>query len=317
MKKKMMKFTIKLLISLAFLALVVFKTNWPDFFAHVSKVSIFSILIYLALLVLSMVVSAYKWHILANFKGFKHSVMTYFKLYLAGTFINNFMPSFVAGDAFKAYEIAKDSKRYSEAASTVMMDRITGLIGAMFLAIFFSIINLRFTLANPFLIIINILMFLSLGSDVLIANLKKWRWLREWVKRILPAKVSCFLADLYSYSDNKSVIQKSVLWGMIFNFLGVALLNLVLFWSLGISVNILGYLSVIFIISIISALPITVNNIGLKEWAYITFFGLLGVSSGAATAVAVLSRFLQMLVSFTAFPVYLKSRGERLLIKND
>jgi len=185
------------------------------------------------------------------------------------------------------------------------------------MAIFFSVLNFRFIMENQMLILINVLMILSLGSDILIACLKKWIRLRNWLRGILPIKITRFLADLYSYSDNKKVIRQSVLWGMVFNLLGVAILNYILFYSLGISVDFLGYLSVIFIISIVSALPITVNNIGLKEWAYITFFGLLGVNSGAATAVAVLSRFLQMLVSFAAFPIYLKSRGERLLIEND
>jgi hypothetical protein len=71
-------------------------------------------------------------------------------------------------------------------------------------------------------------------------------------------------------------------------------------------------MSVIFLISIISALPISINNIGLKEWAYITFFGIFGLSSGAVIAVSIISRFIQMAVSFTAMPIYLKSKKDSL-----
>jgi glycosyltransferase 2 family protein len=308
MKKKIIKFTLKFAISLLFIVLVIFKTDWGDFLYYVKKISFLSVLGYLAVLLLGMLISARKWQILAFFKGFDYPVQNFFKLYLAGTFINNFMPSFIAGDAYKAYEIAKETGRYSEAGSTVMMDRITGLIGAMILAVVFSILNLRFVINSSLLISLNILILLSLGFDIIIAKLKKWEWVRNWVKRILPKKVTRFIVDIYSYSDNRPLIRQSIILGIMFNIVGVAILNYILFLSLGVKIGILNYLSVVFVISIISALPITVNNIGLKEWSYITFFGLFGVSSGAAIAAAVVSRFLQMLVSFAALPVYLKSR---------
>lgn len=218
------------------------------------------------------------------------------------------MPSFVAGDAYKTYEIAKPENRYMEASSTVIMDRITGLIGAMILALVFSAINYKVLFENDILIFIDALIILSLCTDVAIAGLKKIPTLRRFVMRILPEKAVVFLQQIYNYSNNTAIIKKAVLWGMAFSVIGVAILNYILFWGLGIEVSFLDYMSVIFIISIISAMPVTVNNIGLKEWAYITFFGLFGVSSGAVVAISVISRFLQMIVSFTALPAYLRSR---------
>ena len=91
-------------------------------------------------------------------------------------------------------------------------------------------------------------------------------------------------------------------YAAVFNFVGVGVANYLLFQALGISISFPAFLSAIFLISIISSIPISINNIGLKEWAYYTFFGILGVNASAAVAVALTGRILQMLVSFLAFP---------------
>ena len=306
--KKIVKTILKIAVSLFFVVLVVYKTNWPEVLYYLKKIQLWQIFIYIMVYAISIAISSYKWKMLAEFKGIKNHFNTYFKLYLTGTFINNFMPSFVAGDAYKAYEIAGPEKKYMQASSTVIMDRITGLIGAMVLALVFSALNYKVLLQNDLLIFIDALIVLSLCTDVAIAGLKKIPALRSFVMRILPEKAVVFMQQIYNYSNNTAIIKKAVLWGMAFSVIGVAFLNYILFWGLGVKVDFLDYMSVIFLISIVSALPVTVNNIGLKEWAYITFFGIFGVSSGAVVAISVISRFLQMAVSFVALPAYLKSR---------
>lgn len=308
MKKRALKFIIKLAVSLIFVYWVVMKTDWPEFLFYLKKIETWQIGLYLVFLILGMVICSYRWKILAEFKGIKLPLWEYFKLYLTGTFINNFMPSFVAGDAYKAYEIAGEEKKYAEAASSVLMDRITGLLGAMILALFFNLINIETVLENNWLIAANAGIILSLFMDVIIAKLRGIKFLRDFVFKVMPQKITEFLTELYSYNNKTGVISRAVFISILFSFVGLAFLNYILFWGLGVEIGILNYLSVIFIISIVSALPISINNIGLKEWAYITFFGLFGVSSGAAVAASIISRFLQMLVSFFALPIYIKSK---------
>ncbi|HPN96139.1 MAG TPA: lysylphosphatidylglycerol synthase transmembrane domain-containing protein [Candidatus Moranbacteria bacterium] len=306
--KKYLKIFLKILVSLFFLWLVVYKTDWPEVMFYLKKIEIWQIILYVVVLLLGILISAYKWKKLAEFKEINSSLWDFFKLYLVGTFINNFMPSFIAGDAFKAYAIAGKEKKYNEAVSTVMMDRITGLIGIMILSLMCSILNFKMVLGNGILITINILIILSLFADIIIAELKKITFLKNWVSRVMPKRVIDFLRELYSYNNNSEIIKKTIFLSLVFSLVGVAFLNYILFWGLGIEIGFLDYLSVIFIISIISSLPISINNIGLKEWAYITFFGLFGVTSGAVVAVSVISRFLQMAVSFFALPAYLKAK---------
>jgi glycosyltransferase 2 family protein len=311
MQKKILKFTIKLAVSLVFIYLVVIKTNWPEVLFYLKKITWWQVVLYVFFLLGGMAICARRWMILAEFKGIRLPFKDFFKYYLTGTFINNFMPSFIAGDVYKSYAIAGEEKKYSEAASSVMMDRITGLIGLMMLSLIFSLFNFKVVLANDILIIINVLIIISLCSDFIIARIKKIPVLRRWVEKTFPEKAIKFLHDVYSYSDNYKIIWQSIKLSFWFSLIGIAILNYILFWGLGVEINIWNYLSVIFLISIVSALPVSINNIGLKEWAYITFFGFFGITSGAVVAVSVISRFLQMLVSFAALPIYLKKKDDK------
>jgi uncharacterized protein (TIRG00374 family) len=277
---------------------------WND----VRKVEWWQVIIYVIILIAGIAISSYKWKLLADYKNFRLSHFDYFKYYLTGTFINNFMPSFIGGDTYKAYQVGREDRRFTEAASTVMIDRITGLAGAMLLALFFSILNIKNVLRNNVLIIVNVIVLLSLVLDIIIAKIKKSEFWEKLIKKFLPEKVFCLIKEIYSYGDDRIIIKKSILLAMAFNIVGVALVNYVLFWSLGIRINILDYLSVIFLTSIVASVPISINNIGIKEWSYITFFGALGIASAPVITVSILSRILQMIVSFFALPIYLKGK---------
>jgi uncharacterized protein (TIRG00374 family) len=305
MFKKYLKLFLKLVVSGFFLFWVIYKVDWISVLRDVERIKWPYLIIYVIAVLVGMAICAHKWRILASFKKIELSFNDYFKFYLAGTFINNFMPSFIGGDTFKAYETGKPQGKYIEAASSVMMDRITGLFAATLLAIVFSLLNLKTVLANPALAIVNLAVILSFSLDILIMLIRRKKFWSRF-KRFFPDKFVDFMIDLGTYSGEHSVMKKAILWGIAFDFIGIALANYILFAALGLHIGLVNYLSVIFLISIIASVPISVNNIGIKEWAYITFFGAFGLPISAVVTVAIISRFIQMFLSFFAMPVYLR-----------
>ncbi len=305
--KKLIKFLIKLTISIGFLAWIILKTNWQEVWFHLREVEIWKLFLYVIVILLGIVISAYKWQVIAAFKNIHFPLRYFFKFYLIGAFLNNFMPSFIGGDTFKAYQIGKHDKRYVEAASTVMMDRITGFVGASILVFLFSLLNIKTVFQNKILLVMNALIIASFVFDVFIAKIKSLPFF-ERIRAYLPEKIVHLIDELGHYNKS-STMNKAVVISVVFGMVGVALANYILFWAVGIKIGALNYLSVIFLISIISALPISINNIGLKEWAYITFFGLFGVSASLVVTAALLSRFIQMVISFFALPAYLRSKN--------
>jgi glycosyltransferase 2 family protein len=307
MKKKILKFSVKVIVSLGFLFWVVYKVDWGQFFQEIEKIGLLEVSAYLLVVIIGITVSSYKWKVLADFKGIHRPLSDYVKLYLTGTFINNFMPSFIGGDTYKSYELGKEDRKFVESASTVMMDRITGLFGATILALVFSLVNVSRVLESKALIIVNVILLLSLFFDIFAAKIKHFSIFHGLVKMI-PEKILKFIRELDTYNHNSRVLTKAIIWAFVFDFIGIALANYILFYALGIKIGVVDYLSVIFLISVISSVPVSVNNIGIKEWAYITFFGVFGLGATSVTTVAIVSRFLQMFLSFFAMPIYLRSR---------
>lgn len=307
MFKKHLKRILKILVSLAFLFWVIFKVDWFGVLKDLETIKWEYLFLYVAAILGGMLICSYKWKVLANYKKIDLTLGDFFKYYLTGTFINNFMPSFIGGDTFKAYETGKGQGRYIEAASAVVMDRIVGVFSATILALLFTLINISSVLHDRTLVIVNIIVLISFMIDITIMVARHWKFWGRF-KKYLPEKLSAFMIDMGTYSADKNLFKKVILLAFAFYFVGIAIANYILFAALGIRINIVDYLSVIFLISIISSVPVSINNIGIKEWAYITFFGAFGVSAGAAVTVAIISRLVQMLLSFFALPVYLQSR---------
>lgn len=314
MNRKHLKFLLKLFISAGFVFWIIFKVNWADVFSLIKAVELKYVIIYFIILIAGIAISAYKWQLLAKFKDINLPFGDFFKFYLAGTFVNNFMPSFIGGDTFRAYQSGKVGRKYSQAASSVVIDRLTGLFGAMILTIFFSLLNIRMIESRDILVSLDMLVLIMIVIVFVVfmsRNLKIWKKIfhpGSIIGKYAPKKILDFLGELAHYHSDSRILLKSILLSFVFGMVGLAMTNYVLFWALGAKVAMLDYLSVIFLISIVSSIPVSVNNIGIKEWAYITFFGFFGIGSATVIAVAILSRFLQMILSFAALPVYLKSK---------
>jgi len=306
-QKRIAQFVLKLAASAVLVYLLILKIDWAEVLFYLKRISVWQIVLYVAVLLVGMVISSFKWQMLAKFKGLDISVQQCFQLYLTGTFINNFLPSFIGGDTYRAYQIGKKDKRFAAAAASVVMDRLTGLLGAMLLSVFFAALNWQVIFEHKVLLSIASLILLCLFGVLslgLIMKLPFWKHLAKFI----PKKVLEFLVALHEYYAHKKIFLGAMTLSVVFGLVGLAVLNFVIFWALGIQVGLLNYLSVIFLISIVSAVPISVGNIGVQEWAYVTFFGFFGVSSSAVIAVSIIIRILQMIVSFTALPLYLKNR---------
>jgi hypothetical protein len=303
-KEKFLKFILKLLVSAFFIGLLIIKVNWQESWQYLQKIEVWQIGVYLAVIFLSLFISAKKWQELCLFKGLHDSFLNFFKLFLTGSFINNFVPSTIGGDIFRAYQIGKKEKRYSEATVTVVMDRFTGLLALMIMSPIFFLLNFSRVSGIYLIGLSNIIILGSLLLLLIFWKTRKTVWARKLLEH-LPIKITNFLRELSAFGSDWKVFGRAMIYSFLFNLIGVGLANLILFWSLGININLLDYFSVIFLISIVASIP---AGVGLKEWAYIAYFAPLGISIPGAVIVAILNRFLHGLVNLVALPIYLKSK---------
>jgi uncharacterized protein (TIRG00374 family) len=307
---KKSSFTLKLLISLAFILWLVYKVKWQGVWDTMHHVDGRYVAGYIILVLFGMLISAKKWQVIARFKGFQRSVFGCFRAYLTGTFINNFLPGFIGGDMYRTYWLGKQREGYTLAVSTIVFDRLSGLFAAALLAISFSFMRFDAVIASSVWTFCFVLLTIAIIGIIFWGTI--WKNVSDMVLVqhivcVLPQKIQTFLYEVRDYF-RKDIFLPSIGLSLVFNMLGVGIANLVLFQAFGQTIPVIDFFAVIFLISIISSIPISVNNIGIKEWAYFTFFTLISVNPEVAITVAIVSRFIQMLLSFFALPDFLRRK---------
>jgi uncharacterized protein (TIRG00374 family) len=299
------RWQVKVVVSLLFVGWLIFKVQWGQVWIEVQKLQSAYLVAYIALILIGVLVSAKKWSFIARAQGFDLSVRKSFSAYLTGMFLNNFFPSTIGGDTYRSLWLAEDTGRGKAGAFlTVFLDRLTGLVAALVLALAFSLPQLP-VLRQSYVWLSTVSLLGFVFAFGIALRFFGARFLMRHRHRfdIAPLKpVATVIRSMFAESFSQRVFIGATGYALLFNFFGVGVSNYILFQALGISISFLSFASAIFLISIISSIPVSINNIGIKEWAYYTFFGLLGVNVSAAIAVALTGRILQMLVSFLALP---------------
>jgi uncharacterized protein (TIRG00374 family) len=304
-RKKVLLNLLKIAVTLGLVLWLVEHVDWRQVLDQILNLSLPLLLLYIFCQLLGNVISAYKWQMIAAYKGLHFRLKEGFFAYLTGAFVNNFLPSTIGGDAYRGLWLSERYPGKAVAFSTVVFDRFTGLWSQALLGILLAaLLGARVVESAP-LIIALAAMLGFLAVNFLLTAFYRRPWFHRLIERIPFDGVRRLIEEEMPYALDRKLWWRTIFWASAFAFVGLGLANFVLFRAVGSDIGFLPFLSVIFTISIIAGLPISINNIGVKEWAYVTFFGLVGLSVETAVTVSLLSRFFQMCISFGALPYYL------------
>lgn len=299
----------KIIITFVLVFWLIKRVDWNGVRSEFAHVSWLLLVLYVALQLSGNFISARKWQIIASYKGIHFTLREAFFTYMTGAFINNFLPSTIGGDAYRGVWLAKRSGARAAALSTVVFDRFIGLWTTALVALALSF-TLWSHLKESLPLSLSLLVLVGfLAVDLIITYLYCRPWFQGFVARLPFQKIRRLLQEVIFYTK-KHIWLRTSMWSGFFIFVGVGLSNYTLFHALGSNISFLPFLAAIFLVAIVSSVPLSINNIGIKEWAYVAFFGLIGVSVETAVTAALLSRFIQMILSFVALPQYLNTRSK-------
>lgn len=118
------KTLLKVIFSAGLLAFILTRINLSALIKSVSKCQSSYLLFSFLFVNLCMVVSALKWRPLLIVQGIRAPFTSLLSLYYIGLFANNFLPSGIGGDALRIYGAAKISDKTTEAAASVILERL-------------------------------------------------------------------------------------------------------------------------------------------------------------------------------------------------
>lgn len=283
--------------------------DFSQFWHQVKHVRFGFVLIAISFFLTIPILSTLRWKLVLGVHGVKPSFYKLCKLFFIGLFFNNSMPGLTGGDVIKAYYVTREtSDRKAEAVTSVFIDRVVGIIGLMIvglIALFFNLQNPDLRRIAAFIIII----FFSLVFFVTILLNKSMFAGMPLMNRLMnriPFKetVTRVYEAFYRYKHDPQI----VVWGVAIS-LGIHGINCVMVSILGLSVALDGvslkhYFLFIPVISVISALPISLSGLGVGEQLYVYCFGLVGAEPEGALAIAIMVRLAVLVCSLPGLFYY-------------
>jgi glycosyltransferase 2 family protein len=256
-----------------------------------------------ALYLAGQVLSAVKWRRLALAVGFRGSIGHFVTIYFIGMFFNAFGFGTVGGDVIRGLYLAGAGGRRALALNTVLADRVSGLL--VLLAVALGAMLLFHTYELPAALYWSTVAF----SAALLAG---WRSLPAVLPKVLREENRLrrlLERDLAPYWNDSRLLAEVSLLSLVFHFSQISVL-IILTHALALPVAwsycfIFGPL-----VNIMSAVPVSLNGLGVREGGYVFFLSHIGISRESAIAFALTWFAVVMSSGAVGGLVYLGHRKE-------
>lgn len=327
--KDRLTFLIKLVISLGLLAYLVVRIGGTGrLFTLLSQARVGYVLLAFLLYATAVVISSSKWFVLLRAQKVRIPFLSLLSYTFLGAFFNNFLPANVGGDVMRGYGLARHTRRTADAAISVVMDRVVGLIAFLTAAVLAGTVILLTGSRGTVLSVAalrNVRLLtgmawigevgLVLGAGLMLSRRVK-RWLESGMARVpgvrslVPAFHRLATAiNAYRHAYGTLLLGILISWTVLFL---TTLENWLLVESLAPGAVSLLYLLLLNpLIAFALLIPLSVGGLGIGQSAYVFFFGLVGISPTVALAVSLLHQVIVYVASLPGALLWLRRRADR------
>jgi len=253
-----------------------------------SQVKLKYVVMIFFLLGVQTLIKAYKWHILMRAKKINVPIIKIFQLDYVSTFLSLFFPSSISVDIFRGYGISKEFATKKDAASSIIVDRLSGVFALLFL-IYFGLFLFYGLIQNiDFIYITLITTILVAVLIILLTNNILTKIFTRLVQKIsnfkVQEKLSSLRKSLLDYRNHKACLLA------IFALSTLRQVSRVLIYFFAAQafdqqVPLKYFFAYVPVIMLIIMLPISMGGIGVREGSFIYFFTKVGLSSSIAFAI--------------------------------
>ncbi len=290
MSRSTLTFLLKTLVSLGILFFLFSRIDMTQLLQVLSSIRLSYLVVAMAGYLLGQILCSMRWALLARSLGFKNPVKDFVIYYFIGMFFNLFAPSTIGGDVGRVYYLARDGSKRAEkewtgptisALVSVLADRFIGLavlvwIGAVALVLFSN---------YPLPLVIR-----SLTVALAAGSLLGWLLLpllNRFLERWDFPKGRNLLMGLETYTKNRQIILQTVVISLCVHFIQ-SWMQILLGRALDVEIP-WSYSFILYpLVGVFSALPISLNGIGLREGGYLYLLQRIEVSSEKAIAFGLL-----------------------------
>jgi len=295
-------------VGLGLLVFLLWRVDWREMARIVSQASISYMGLALFIELLNMVPKVLRWRALLISQGTREPFLRLLSIYFIGGFFSNFLPSDVGGDTMRMLRMAQLTGRGADAVSSVLVERLCGLFAVLLMGTVAVLSNWRLASAGGisflvlgafFAFVLGILLLFSLQRVRARADRLSIPWLSA-----LMGKLGMLYDSIYAFRGRWRTLLVVLAFSLLFRLVSISSLY-VQSLALHVPIPFIWLMMVISLIAVVTSLPLSLNAIGIKEGAYVFFFGLAGITAPQALALALLSRALTLVVSLVGGVIYL------------
>jgi glycosyltransferase 2 family protein len=271
------------LVSMGLFIWLISRQDWEQILVKATGIPLWIVLLVLILYLSSFGFNTLRWCILLWAQDVRVNFWQAFRMTWAGSFASNFLPSTIGGDGLRMVGIFRYTNRKTVAIGSVILDRIINMAAMICL-----LPALPFTLGSslmPFL-------YGFSGGIASTAALVIPAGLKNLFARYFPKVMNAF----QDWASRPGTFVYAFLAAWPSNLLPMAGTYLVAS-QLGMDLSFWQIVAVQTVTYFLSVLPVSVNGYGLREVTYTTLYPALGATLEQAATLALVTRFLMILVT--------------------
>jgi glycosyltransferase 2 family protein len=260
----------------------------------------------------------YRWRMLMRPLMPVLSLSNLFGIYCIGLFFNLTFPTVVGGDVVKMYYAGKPSRSYAQSFAATFLDRDAGMFAMMIIACIAMLVHPVAVPGVPVSLIIWCAFALFVFGNIALFTPFLHRQLTDLLHKLhlsrIAAKVDAISNAFQIMGQHRAVLLASLLISLVNQLLVIAV-TWIMALGLREDVSALYYLVFVPVITLISMIPVSLNGMGLREYAFMSLFGAIGMRPESCIALGLLSSIVLILSSLPGGIVYIffKNRADMRL----
>lgn len=322
MKKVAFLFVLKLGIAVALFGIIFSAVDWRALQDNVARISLLTSAGLVLLILLQTFLLAVRWSAVTRISGHRLPFVSSFSGILASFFFAQGLPSSIGGDALRVWWLRRNQIPLSDAAKSVLFDRIVGLLSLLLVCVASLILLATRTDQDAFGYLgnaITISVVVGLGGAVVLMLPRRLGIsgaALSWAERLpeLAARAIRWAVEFREmFLGAKSTRTGSALiaaLGVLVHFLTVMLAYLVAL-DINAGLSFLDCLAVVAPSLLVSYLPISIAGWGVREASMVVAFGLIGVPVEVSLLISLIIGFTVLAVSLIGGAVWVLSGGRQ------
>ncbi|MFZ4517925.1 MAG: lysylphosphatidylglycerol synthase transmembrane domain-containing protein [Microthrixaceae bacterium] len=309
------RLVLRLGISVAFLALLVWRlpeVSVKELFGALTGAKVAWVVVAVAVHVVAYVLQTVRWAEVSDTLGIHLPFRRMFSHLLAGEFVSNALPTSFGGDVVRVMRQGRDAGDYADAFASTSLERLTGWLVLPFLSAVGLVAGGYLDLGAPtaVAVAVGVVTVLALVAILWAAGHERGAGRlvgRAGWRRYLGA----VHLGVVAFRHRPGRAAKVLAAGVAFQFL-----QCVSVWAAARSlqlepVTLLAAMAFFPPTAVLQNVPFALGGLGVREAAFVLFFGALGVSDADAIALGLLVYLVFVLASLAGAPSFAVGGGRR------